>query len=161
MRIEWWWWSCSYKWRLKVYNLCRRVAEWLEFWNLIDLPNVALLLVSFVVVLLSQMSFLSGDTQAQQGGYREDNWLWDIFHPNVKILIDNKLDIPLAIPKTRILGIKLYNLVRFICLNFIYMDSSFCARLSIVRWDGVPPHWSLLLMMAGRIGTKLKDFTIL
>ncbi|KAJ9691241.1 hypothetical protein PVL29_013422 [Vitis rotundifolia] len=43
------------------------------------------------------MSFLSGDTQAQQQGYREDNWLRDIFHPKVKILIDNKLDIPLAI----------------------------------------------------------------
>ncbi|KAJ9691238.1 hypothetical protein PVL29_013420 [Vitis rotundifolia] len=43
------------------------------------------------------MSFLSGDTQAQQQGYREDGWLRDIFRPKFKILIDNRLRIPLAI----------------------------------------------------------------
>lgn len=60
--------------------------------------NAILLLVSFVVVLLWQMPFLSGESVAQdRQGYKEDGFWREFFAPTINVKIDNGLKVPLRV----------------------------------------------------------------
>lgn len=61
--------------------------------------NTALLVVSLLVVLLSQTPLnLSGKTEAQeQDLYWEDGWFSRLIHPTIEVLIGNLLSIPLKV----------------------------------------------------------------